>query len=111
MPSELENPDFQKEVQRLEFTKRYIDVVITDSTTRKSLGIECKYQGGSGSAEEKIPTTITDIDAWPIPGIVVIHGDGFSDKMRAYLYSTGKAVDLEDLETWLILFFGLIQEE
>ena len=86
---------------------RYIDVVVTEKESRHSLGIECKYQGGSGSAEEKIPTTITDLAAWPIPGIVVIYGQGFSDRMRSYLYSTGKVVDLEDLPTWLTLFFSL----
>lgn len=86
---------------------RYIDVVVTEKESRQSLGIECKYQGSSGSAEEKIPTTIDDIEAWPIPGIVVIYGEGFSDRMRAYLYSTGKVIDLEDLETWLTLFFSL----
>jgi hypothetical protein len=86
---------------------RHIDVVITEPESRQSLGVECKYQGSQGSAEEKIPTTINDIDAWPIPGIVVIYGGGFSDRMRAYLYSTGKVVDLEDLETWLTLFFSL----
>ena len=86
---------------------RQIDVVLTDPTTRQSLGLECKYQGSGGSAEEKIPTTIKDIEAWPIKGLVVFHGEGFSANMRAYLFSTGLAVELEDLETWLRLFFGL----
>jgi hypothetical protein len=27
--------------------------------------------------------------------------------MRSYLYSTGKAVDLDDLDDWLKLFFGI----
>ena len=73
----------------------------------RSLGIECKYQGVSGSAEEKIPATIQDIAAWPIPGLVVFAGPGFSENMRAYLHSTGKAVAREDLHGWLALFFGL----
>lgn len=86
---------------------RRIDVVLTDPVSRKSLGVECKYQGTSGSAEEKIPTTIQDIRAWPIRGIVVFAGAGFSDNMRAFLYASGVAVDLEDLGVWLELFFGL----
>ena len=73
----------------------------------RSLGIECKFQGTGGSAEEKIPATIQDIAAWPIPGIVVFEGAGFSANMRAYLHSTGKAVAYEDLAGWLTLFFGL----
>jgi len=72
-----------------------------------TIGIECKFQGGGGSAEEKIPATVQDIEAWPIPGIIVFAGKGFSSNMRSFLYSTGKAVDLTDVEEWLRLFFGL----
>ena len=72
-----------------------------------SLGIECKFQSGAGSAEEKIPATIEDIQAWPIRGIVVYAGEGFSANMQAYLLSTGKVVELDDLKTWLELYFGL----
>ncbi|MBN1565752.1 MAG: hypothetical protein JXA10_18055 [Anaerolineae bacterium] len=93
--------------KRIWGAERRIDLIVQHPETRQTLGIECKFQGGSGSAEEKIPATVKDIEAWPIPGIVVIAGEGFSDNMRAYLYSTGKAVDLEDLEIWLRLFFGM----
>lgn len=86
---------------------RNIDVVMIHPITRLSLGLECKFQSSGGSAEEKIPSTIQDIEAWPIRGLVVFSGEGFSDRMRAYLYSTGKAVDLEDLPAWLELYFGL----
>ncbi|HML24718.1 MAG TPA: hypothetical protein PKD09_23895 [Aggregatilinea sp.] len=86
---------------------RVIDVVVRHPDTRQTLGIECKYQGSTGSAEEKIPSTVLDIEAWPIAGIIVFAGEGFSGNMRSYLYSTGKAVDLEDLDMWLRLFFGL----
>ena len=87
--------------------KRRIDVVLKDPTTRVSLGVECKFQGTKGSAEEKIPATIEDIRAWPIRGIVVYSGDGFSPNMQSYLLSTGMAVELVDLEKWLELYFGL----
>lgn len=93
--------------RRLWGAVRHIDVVITDPATRRTLGLECKFQGGSGSAEEKIPATVSDIAAWPIPGIVVIGGRGFSSNMRQFLISTGKAVELSDLEDWLRLYFGL----
>lgn len=96
-----------KVAKRIWGAVRYIDVVLTEPIQRQSLGIECKYQGSSGSAEEKIPATIEDIKAWPIKGIVVFHGDGFSANMRSYLLSTGLAVELEDLPTWLELYFGL----
>ena len=87
--------------------KRKIDVVLKHPDTRKSLGIECKFQGGPGSAEEKIPATLEDIRAWPIRGIVVYTGDGFSKNMQLYLLSTGMAVALGDLRKWLELYFGI----
>ena len=93
--------------RRLWGAERHIDIVMTLPDSDRSLGLECKYQGGGGSAEEKIPAIIQDIAAWPIPGLVVFAGDGFSTNMRSYLHSTGKAVAFEDLEGWLRLFFGL----
>lgn len=93
--------------RRIWGARRRIDVVLKHQETRTSLGIECKYQGSTGSAEEKIPATIEDIRAWPIRGIVVFAGAGFSDNIKAYLLSTGKAVELRDLKKWLELYFGL----
>ena len=87
--------------------RRRIDVVLKHKETRVSLGVECKYQSGPGSAEEKIPATIQDIRAWPIRGIVVYCGAGFSTNMESYLLSTGMAVELCDLKSWLELYFGL----
>ncbi|MBI2896625.1 MAG: hypothetical protein HYY06_23915 [Deltaproteobacteria bacterium] len=93
--------------RRLWGSERKIDVIVSHRESRRSLGLECKYQGTTGTAEEKIPATISDIGAWPIPGLVVFAGEGFSPNMRSYLLSTGKAVELEDLEAWLTLHFGL----
>ena len=93
--------------RRLWGAERRIDVVVTDPVSRKRLGIECKFQAVVGTAEEKIPTTIQDIAAWPIPGIVVFCGEGFSDAMKSFLISSGRAVEFSDLESWLRLFFGL----
>ena len=97
--------------RRLWGAERRIDLVLRHPDTERSLGIECKFQGTGGSAEEKIPATIQDIAAWPIPGLVVFDGGGFSTNMRAYLHSTGKAVAYEDLRGWLTLFFGLPDAE
>lgn len=93
--------------RRLWGAERHIDVVVTEPVSRKRLGIECKFQSVTGTAEEKIPTTIQDIAAWPISGIVVFTGDGFSDAMKSFLISSGRAVEFCDLENWLRLFFGL----
>ena len=93
--------------RRIWGSKRKIDLVLTHPLSRRALGLECKYQEKTGSADEKIPATILDIAAWPIPGLVVFHGQGFSENMRSYLHSTGKAVEFQDLEDWLRLFFGV----
>lgn len=87
--------------------KRRIDIVVEHPETRKRLGIECKYQGVSGTAEEKIYATLQDIEAWPIPGIIVIGGQGFSESTANALIATGKVILVEDLEEWLRLFFDL----
>jgi len=96
--------------RRLWGALRKIDVVLTHPETRRTLGVECKFQGTKGSAEEKIPSTIQDLSAWPIPGIVVFAGSGFSPNMRVFLLSTGKAVELDDLRPWISLYFGLADE-
>jgi hypothetical protein len=104
---ELEAKVEYKVGRRLWGAGRRIDVVLRNPRDGKILGIECKAQRKSGTAEEKIPTTIQDINAWPINGIVVFSGPGFTDNMKSFLISTGKAVELGDLEPWLRLYFGL----
>jgi hypothetical protein len=86
---------------------RMIDVVLTDPKSRRRLGVECKFQGTAGSAEEKIPAIIQDIAAWPIPGLVVFSGPGFSTNIKSFLVASGRAVDFDDLDPWLRLFFSL----
>ena len=93
--------------RRIWGAERRIDVVFTHPQTRRRLGLECKYQRTAGSAEEKIPAIIQDIAAWPIPGLVVFSGIGFSSNIKAFLVASGRAVGLDDLEAWLRLFFGL----
>ena len=93
--------------RRIWGAKRRIDVVFKHRETRVSLGVECKFQATRGTAEEKIPATLEDIRAWPIRGIVVYSGDGFTGNMESYLMSTGMAVELEDLKKWLELYFGI----
>jgi hypothetical protein len=103
----LEAKEQVRVARRIWGAERRIDVVLIHPATRKTLGIECKFQSVVGSAEEKIPATIKDIEAWPITGLVVFAGPGFSENMRSFLISTGKAVEFEDLQPWLCLYFGL----
>jgi len=103
----LESRQQVKVARRIWGAVRFIDIVLTHPQTRKTLGIECKFQGVTGTAEEKIPSVISDIAAWPIPGLVVFAGTGFTENMKLYLISTGKAVEFDELKPWLCLFFGL----
>ena len=103
----LETHEQVRVARRIWGAVRRIDVVITHPQTRKTLGIECKYQSVPGTAEEKIPSIINDIAAWPIPGLVVFAGQGFTENMKLFLISTGKAVEFSELKPWLCLFFGL----
>jgi hypothetical protein len=95
--------------RRLWGAVRRIDVVLTHEETRRTLGVECKFQREQGTAEEKIPATIHDIAAWPIRGIVVFAGEGFTPNMRSFLIASGKAIEFDDLREWLTLYFGLPQ--
>lgn len=103
----LEAREQVRVARRIWGAERRIDVVLIHPMTRKTLGLECKFQSVIGSAEEKIPAIIKDIDAWPIPGLVVFAGAGFSENMRSFLISTGKAVEFDELPPWLSLYFGL----
>jgi hypothetical protein len=103
----LETREEYNVAKRIWGANRNIDVILLDPQTRKVLGIECKYQKTSGTIEEKLPATIEDIKAWPINGIVVYGGEGITENMKSYLVSTGKALEFEELESWLKLYFGL----
>ena len=93
--------------RRLWGSRRRIDLILTKPESGLRLGIECKYQKSTGTVQEKLPATIADIESWPIEGIVAYDGPGFSANMRAYLDSTGKAMEFPHLEAWLRLYFGL----
>ena len=103
-------PEF-KLGRRLWGATRRIDIILRDPKSGKTLGVECKAQAKSGTTEEKIPTTIQDMKAWPIAGLLVFDGRGFTENMKSFLISTGQAVAFEDLESWLRLYFGLSIDE
>jgi hypothetical protein len=91
--------------RRIWGAERFIDVVLTEPVMRRRLGVECKYQRVSGSAEEKNPAIIQDIAAWPISGIVVFGGEG---SRRTSARSSWRPDERSISWTWRPrLFFGL----
>jgi hypothetical protein len=93
--------------RRLWGAERRIDLLLTHRETRERVGVECKSQNSGGSAEEKLIATADDIERWPLRGLIVLEGDGFTDAMRNYVVGSGKAVAFDDLEVWLRIFFKL----
>lgn len=87
--------------------KRTVDVVVSDPRQPLRLGISCMFQSEQGTAEERSLATLEDMEAWPIRGLLVFAGDGYSLGFTAYLRARGSAVGLEELETWLQFFFDL----
>ncbi len=57
---------------------RKIDILAVHKSSSRALGIECKYQGVSGTADEKIPYTLDDLEAMHVPAFVAYAGAGFS---------------------------------
>jgi hypothetical protein len=86
--------------KRLWGTSRKVDLTL-GYPGRPFLGIECKMQRSRGSVEEKCVATLLDIKTWPIHGILVYHGPGFSRPMRGYLGRQEHAVRFDDLTKWL----------
>ncbi|HBC89479.1 MAG TPA: hypothetical protein DCZ94_21285 [Lentisphaeria bacterium] len=103
----LETKEEYNVAKRIWGSNRSIDIILRDPKTSKVLGIECKFQKTPGTIEEKLPATIEDIKAWPMDGIVVYGGEGITVNMKSYLVSTGKALEFEELDSWLKLYFGL----
>lgn len=72
------------------------------------LFIECKWQAGSGSAEDKLFRAAEEAQRDRIFGVhsvVVIGGKGFGAKMRRWALTEG-FIHESFLESWLREFFG-----
>ena len=57
---------------------RRIDILVVQESTQRALGIECKYQGSGGTADEKIPYALEDLRASGLPVCLAYAGAGFS---------------------------------
>ncbi len=57
--------------------QRRIDLFLLGPNER-ALVVECKYQDSTGTADEKIPYALDDMEALRVPGVLVYAGSGFS---------------------------------
>lgn len=58
---------------------RRIDVFAVHEATTRALAIECKYQQTGGTADEKLPYTLSDLAAMHVPAFACYAGGGFSE--------------------------------
>lgn len=58
---------------------RRVDILLVSPKTGQAYAIECKYQASQGTADEKIPYALDDIQAMRMPGCIVYAGEGWSE--------------------------------
>ncbi len=57
---------------------RRVDILAVHDETQRALAVECKYQTVAGTADEKLPYAIQDLEALSIPATIAYAGEGFS---------------------------------
>lgn len=72
--------------------KRRLDLLLVEHATQKGLALECKWQDVGGTADEKIPYALRDIEAMSMPGAVIYAGSGMSRGVTHLLQASGSAV-------------------
>lgn len=70
---------------------RRIDIFALHEETGRALAVECKFQDSAGTADEKIPYTLQDLEAMHIPAFVVYAGEGFSQGVLHLLQGSSRA--------------------
>lgn len=67
--------------------QRRVDLFVTGPNERV-LVIECKYQESAGTADEKIPYALRDMEALRVDGVIAYAGQGFSAGVLHLLQSS-----------------------
>lgn len=70
---------------------RRIDIFVFNEPLNQALALECKYQDTGGTADEKIPYTLQDLEALHFPGFLVYAGEGFSKGIIHLLEGSSQA--------------------
>lgn len=97
---------------------RKIDILAMHHESSRALGIECKYQATQGTADEKLPYTLSDLEAMHVPAFVAYAGEGFSigvahmlesHKLAAYClpsFDLAPTKDTVELDHVIAMIFG-----
>ena len=64
---------------------RRIDILLIEESSRTAMALECKYQGSTGTTDEKIPYALADLGQLGMPACLVYAGEGFSPGARQAL--------------------------
>lgn len=70
---------------------RRIDILLIEESTRTAMAIECKYQDSLGTADEKIPYALADVEQIGMPVCLAYAGGGFSEGIRHMLAASPHA--------------------
>jgi len=71
--------------------QRRLDLLLVQPSTNRAMAIECKYQDSIGTADEKIPYALSDLEQLGFPGVISYAGAGFSEGVLHMLKSAAKA--------------------
>lgn len=70
---------------------RRIDILAIVEESGRALGVECKYQASSGTADEKLPYALQDLASLEIPAYIAYAGEGFSQGVLHLLQGSPSA--------------------
>ncbi len=86
---------------------REVDVLFRDARNGSRLAVEAKYQRVAGTADEKLPYAVLNLQTLPLPGVIVYGGGGFHLGALHWLCANTRATDIARLVEWLTVFFAL----
>ncbi len=86
---------------------REVDVLFRDARNGNRLAVEAKFQRVAGTADEKLPYAVLNLQTLPLPGVIVYGGGGFNLGALHWLCANTRATDIARLHEWLTVFFAL----
>jgi hypothetical protein len=86
---------------------REVDLLFRHAPSGNRLAVEAKYQRVAGTADEKLPYAVLNLQTLPLPGVIVYGGGGFHQGALQWLCANTRATDIARLPEWLGVFFAL----